>query len=187
MHTEHAPVGSSWKPASKHVPVACSVLGLFLVATTACRSRLDNSAFSRPVYAAQPWQLSIRVSPEEMPVGRKVILEFTLTNVSDAVAPGCVGSWSYYFRGSGPALGQVSGTVDGCCMPNGEFLLPPQHHLVWSDEVEVPQVGEGNAEIVAQLVICHPYWFVTKQGQGAWQVSSRSVPFRVLASKGSAT
>ena len=132
--------------------IACC---LVVVATCSCVSSARRQAYSDFGPAAEgAYSLDIRSYPRELSVGDELLARYVLMNTSDQWVRGCVSvDREWVFNGT-----KDSGTIQRTrthhtCDPDRQFFLGQGESHSWLDAIDVPDVGPGEAEVIARIEI----------------------------------
>lgn len=128
------------KPAS-FLLAAVALLGL------QCAQHKRHMILHDKTYPPKPFQLDLRISPDEALPGDRLTFEYVLTNTSDVSVAACLdGRSGYHMWGPKAEAGADQVVLDG---PKRDtvFELPPHTSLVWRVEIKAPDVGPGQAKV----------------------------------------
>lgn len=129
--------------------------GLILLVTTfSCVSSARRQVF-RDFGPADDgaYRLDIRSYSRRLSVGDELLARYVLTNTSDKWVRGCVSvdrEWTF----GGTKSGTMQRTrTHRICDPERQFFLGQWESHSWLDAVEVPDVGQGETQVVAKIEI----------------------------------
>jgi hypothetical protein len=109
---------------------------------------MAQSAVTLTLEKTRPFEYEVNISPSAVRIGDEFVIQYRLTNTSDASVTACAREWeSYQFTGSRGSSG-LKRTGD-----HGTVLMsvPPKMTLSWKIEGRMPDVGEGTAHLFGEF------------------------------------
>lgn len=126
------------------------------------------------VFPDQPFQLTVDLNSTEVAIGDMIQISYHLLNTSDKPVGGCPVGWDEFLvinsaTKSNRGLVHVSTGIAN----DDVFRLPAHAMLTWSREIEMPDIGVGEAQLVGNF----------ESGCWLWsgQVRSKPVVIQVTA------
>ena len=151
-------------------------VGLGLVATS-CATGVGAGLCLSPdeVFPEHPFELTVELSATQVSIGDRIQVTYHLVNASDQPVGACPSGWDSFHVISASKANRGLVTTSTAVALENVFRLPPHSILTWTREIEVPDVGLGDAQ------------FLGKFESGCWlwsgQVWSRPVPIQIAAKR----
>ena len=128
-----------------------TVLAGFAFVVGACSGGTRARFCSEPseVLPEQPFRLTVDLSTAEVAIGEKVHVVYHLTNASAGAVGACPSGWgTFHLTNSATRANRGRITASTGVQLKDVFRLPPGATLTWTAEVEIPDVGVGDAEFL---------------------------------------